>query len=651
MKTGRRITIIIILVALLLVFFQLTRLDRLIQVSQTGAVMASPFENHGYADLKAEELSLYERTRVLVISKDDPEVLANLAATLDTLNCEADFIDASTREAKLPAIAIKANLHHAAKITEPEAAVQQASSDAETVTDYEDYDLIILTHMKQEDLVDREALFAYARLGGNLIYLGNGSIGPEDLLISDAAFWGIEQAGAIKKTHAVYFNTELLTGVTGAIEITGEFVAPFDFFHGSDVSLVDGCLIHMESGEGNPLIWQKQVVNGRIMVLNVGQYDRKELRGLLAGSISVLFDFFVYPVVGSQVVFIDDFPADYRSTHEILRTNYGRDLQRYILEIWWPQMQVLMRRHNLKLTGTYIETYSDQVEGPFADNTATRVASMKLVSDLLAGGGEMSLHGYNHQPLFFSQTSMQPYNYKAWPNADQMVAALQQSVAFFEQIYAGYVFYTYSAPSELLDTAALPALLAAVPSLQVISGTYYGNGTSAVGDQADLFIQEFGLDERYGVALPKVTSGAFLTDEVRFLMASVLTTDGLINHLVYPDEILDPYRSKSLLWEDLVDAYDQLFSDIDETYGWLLPETAANAAARLERTEQATLHVSQATDQITLACDHFSGPITAMVTTDRVLAAGSGCTIKKIDSIRYLVSIQEPISFLEVMQP
>ncbi|NLC84559.1 MAG: DUF2194 domain-containing protein, partial [Ruminococcaceae bacterium] len=196
----------------------------------------------------------------------------------------------------------------------------------------------------------------------------------------------------------------------------------------------------------------------------------------------------------------------------------------------------------------------------------------------------------------------------------------------------------------LLEPEALLPLLETVPSIKVISSAYYDNGNSA-------FIQEFGLDGRYGVALPKVTSGAFLTDEVRFLIASAATTDGIINHVVYPDEILDAYRSKSLRWEQLVPEYEKLFREIVAKYGWLSSDTVSTAAAKLALIRQATVYCENSNGRLKLICDPFSEPVSVMVTSKQPLRAVSGCSVQAVDSIRYLVLLQEAQALLEVVQP
>lgn len=437
MKIGPKIHVIIALVAVLIMILQFSRTNQLIRVNRLAQNDTYAYDASWTNRLSQAEIDAHERLRGLILYQDS-SALRNVAATLDSLQVDYETLPASQEN-----------------------------------IDFQVYDLVILLEMDRNDLYLHDQVLDFARMGGLLIYLGNGSGGSGDLLKADASFWGVKQSGKISETNSIFFITELLSGITGAITVNGEFMAPFAFFQSLDVSLDDGSTIHLETGAGNPLIWQKDQMNGRVVVINTGRYDKKEIRGLLAGSIAVARDLFLYPVVGSEVIILDDFPGDYRSSYPILKQQYGRDMQRYILEIWWPQMQALQRAYQLKFTGTFVESFGSQVEMPFESNTGIQLTSIKLISDLLAGEGEVALQGYNHQPLFLSQERAARYGYLAWPSLTEMVESLRQSISFFSQMFPHYTFHAYIPPSNLLDLAALDAVKQAMPDLRLISGIYY----------------------------------------------------------------------------------------------------------------------------------------------------------------------------------
>ena len=173
MKTERRIYIILILIGMLMGYFQLIRLDSLIQ-SASGQTMVSPFLTKTATALSRPEASLQEQKRALVIATGEPAREANIKATLNSLNFVVDVLPAATQS-----------------------------------QNFQVYDLIALLSIGVTELANPESLYAYTSDGGCLVYLANGS-SKEDLLFSQAGFWGINHSGNVSETNSVYFSTELL---------------------------------------------------------------------------------------------------------------------------------------------------------------------------------------------------------------------------------------------------------------------------------------------------------------------------------------------------------------------------------------------------------------------------------------------------------
>ena len=63
---------------------------------------------------------------------------------------------------------------------------------------------------------------------------------------------------------------------------------------------------------GVPLVWEHSSGSGRVVVDNIGIYD-KVLRGVYAASYSLLCDATAYPVINGAVFYLDDFPPRCRA--------------------------------------------------------------------------------------------------------------------------------------------------------------------------------------------------------------------------------------------------------------------------------------------------------------------------------------------------
>lgn len=612
MSMKNNITLIVMVVGLI-VFIQLFRLGALFGKDDITHTLKVDFDINKAINLSQTEKDVFHKEKFLIIYGDDENELVNLEKTLGYLKVDYEAILSS-----------------------------------KALESYSGYDMIILLDHQMSRVIDIEKLLLYAKEGGKLFYLIDGSINFDPLFKNYAETFGIKSFEKEIPTNEVRFNTEILTGIIGELNVADPQNDSFYAFEPTQVELLEDCIIYMESQDGIPMIWKRSLENGIIMTLNLGAYDDKEKRGLLAGGISLLKDYFVYPIINSEVVFIDDFPADYISNPEILKVNYGRDTQRYLLEIWWPDMVSLMKKYGLIYTGAFVETYNNQIEGPFEDNEQIETSTKRLVSDIMKFGGEISFHGYNHQSLLFDQTESDAYGYKAWKSDEDIVEAIKHSISFYKTMYPNYDFYTYVPASNLLDPAAIKDLKEAIPSLKTISSVYVGEVDENNQQNLADFDQEFGFDDRYGVALPRVSSGAFLDDNLLYTIASAITVNGIVNHFIHPDDSIEVDRSHGLIWGDLYKEYDHLFGTIYEKYPWLEEETVSDASEKVEAYTYSEVYYHMKGRTLTISADHFQNEMSVIVVMDQNILSGTDCEFEQIDSHRYLIKMHKNFVSLEV---
>jgi hypothetical protein len=514
--------------------------------------------------------------------------------------------------------------------------------------DYGQFDIVILLEPDLKTVQNLNRLIAYVEARGKLLYF----ISPDwivDPFFQDIQpYLGITEVGTGRSTNSVVFHSEVLLNTIGALRIENE---AYDYFNPLDLTLTDNVKIHMSSDTGVPMLWEIPLGEGKVLCANYGKYDMKEHRGLVTGALSFLMETLIYPIIDSEVVFIDDFPADYRMESPALREAYGRNMERFVLEIWWPDMVKMMYKYGLVFTGAYIESYNDIVEGDFPDNENITASMDQIVRALNKYNGEIGLHGYNHQALLLDQVKASRYGYTAWPDGESIVKSLRSSIKFFNQSYPKYQFTTFVPTSNLFEDEAIPYLLQALPSLETISGVYFSYDYINNNESKDHFKQEFAVDARYGTALPRVTYGAFYSDQMRYNLASVVTTNGIISHFIHPDDVLDPTRSQNLLWEDIYKQTDQLFGAIDQQFGWLEKNKARDASQKIRQYVYADLYYGINGKTMTIAADHFGTELSLILFTDRTICDSKGCDYQKIDSKRYLIRMHQNIVTLEVDSP
>ncbi len=613
MNIARRIIPVLVLAVGLLVFFQLIRMN--ILVSPSSLTHETRFENNNVQSwLSDSQKEILPRSKFLLLSSQNQESeVANIELVLKQMGFIIDIFH-----------------------------------DNQVPESYDGYDAIIFLQRTTLDYPDWPRLIDAVNDGKKLLYLGNGTFGPQDILRTEAKTFGIVDYSEVDTTSKIFFNSELLSGITGLLDLTDKHYDTYPLVEALDVMLQPQATVYLESEAGNPLIWNQMTGLGSILVMNTGRYETKEIRGMMNGTISEMLGTVAYPIINAEVVFIDDFPADYNAEPAFLRENYNRSMKRFILEIWWPDMKRILDKHAIKPTGAFIESYNDNVVSPFIPNENIKTTTEQLATSLISDGGEIAMHGYNHQPLMLEQKRSKLYDYKAWPSEQSMTLAISTSINTFKSIYPNYELTTYVPPSNLMEEDSIESLAAAIPNLKTISGVYF-NETDEWGEiNPDVFAQEFQTDSRFGVSLPRATSQGILSESMKFDLASVVTTNGIISHFFHPDDILDPDRSNGLLWEDLSQEADHLFEYFDHQYGWLTEMTASQATEKLIQAENATIYSTQQENKLILTADGWSEGLSVMLFTPKQINQIQGGEMTRIDSLRYLIIMNQSSVTLEV---
>jgi hypothetical protein len=606
----RKNLIILSFTIILILLIELLRLNLVLSLNSTANTVQYEYQQDQVQYLtEMEKGSCAKLSSLIVYPEDDPDEMQNIASVLQNMQFLQDKMTLGEQRA-----------------------------------DYQDYDLIIILGGKEGQVPDLDKIIRYMQNGGHLLYLGNGSLGQQEILISEASLFGITALGGIHDVTCFDFKTEVLSGMNGERTFSDESSPLNHLFQSLQVNLTDDCLVHVEGNQDNPVLWER-TMDGHVMVMNTGSYDSKHIRGLLTGAISVFLDTVIYPVTQSAVWQIVDIPVDDPVEASILNENYSRNFSQYIMDIWWNDMVSLMKKYELKYTVAYIGFNNSDTSGPFVKPNPSVTNWNTIFKSIVKGHGELSYQGYNHHPLLLARANQPSGAAGDWTDSSKMSEALQCSLSFLTQLLPNYHLSAYVPPNHQLDDEAIAILIQAMPNLKTISGVYF----EPVSPQAQHpFVQEFSVDERYGVAFPQVTASCFQSDELWFDMASVVTTNGIISHAIEADEILYSDQRKGLLWEKLFAEYGQLLKQVEKTYGWLSHDTVSTAAEKLKQADGLVLYYSLDNRTISIVCDNFGQDATLILVSDKDIVASQGCAYEKIDSIRYLVTMHEKTASLEV---
>ncbi len=318
-----------------------------------------------------------------------------------------------------------------------------------------------------------------------------------------------------------------------------------DPYESSAMMRVDeSCHVYVKAEDSDvPLIWSRDYGAGRFVVTNLGFMD-KAYRGFYSAAYSLLEDICVYPVINGSAFYIDDFPSPVpQGDGTYIRRDYGMSISDFYSNVWWPDMLDFSKEYQLRYTGLIIENYEDQTYGELARNGD--ISRYQFFGNmLLSKGGELGLHGYNHQPLCTSDfVYTDDLGYKTWESLDEMQDAMEELIEFSKGVFPGEHFEVYVPPSNVLSPEGRTMLAEEFPEIRCIASIYFHG--------EDEYEQEFEVADDGMVETPRVISGCEIGDYMQLAALSELNLHFVNSHFMHPDDLLDPDRGAAIGWKAL----------------------------------------------------------------------------------------------------
>lgn len=596
--TTKSIVVVLLLVILLAVTIELTRVEYVSVINNRRNASLLDYNNLTPEQLESSLLSKLPGQRYLIVYDDTLPVLAqirdNVVRTLGYLSKQSDVF--------------------------PLSVVQRVSADYSAI-------ILIADELIRSDFTS--SLMDYVFAGGRVFFAHRlGAVGD---FASIYRKLGISEYGNFVEAVGMKLHSNVL------IKGKGLFFEAGDLWVNSALSLsLDSTSeVLAESANGVKLLWKKDYGRGRFVYFNGTNLGEKLHRGLLAGSLSMLEDVFLYPVVNSKVMFIDDFPAPIpKNAQGLMQEAFGRTVERFYRDIWWPDMVELAAKYGLKYTAVVIETYNDSVDKIIDDtNDLSMKDYISFGRDLVSQGGELGIHGHNHQPLTLHELD-EALGYSPWKDIAIMRQSIEHAIGFARAAFPEYDFRVYVPPSNILSSdgrSSLPEEIAIISSLYV-------------GDSSVEYVQEIEVSADDIVELPRFTAGYGNSTEQQWVTLNSITIHGMVAHFVHPDDVLDYGRSNDLGWEHMLKQYDEFNKYVAEAFPWLRGMTASEGAGEVIKYSLQVPRFDIHENAVGIYIDNYYGVQQFMLRTTKVIQSSENCVVEKIDDQVYLVTVKGPIS-------
>lgn len=294
-------------------------------------------------------------------------------------------------------------------------------------------------------------------------------------------------------------------------------------------------------------------------------------------------------------------------------------------------------KYAIKYTGLIIESYGNQVKGPFYPlaNGEARNNMIVYGRELLKAGGELGIHGYNHQSLAIAGYGQDRLEYIPWENQQDMEESLQELKRYVEDAYPGYEIHTYVPPSNILSPEGKAAVKNVFPQLKVYASLWSGPAN------AQEYFQDFEIKPDGVCEIPRVSSGYAPTQSSLWEDYNVINYNGVFSHFVHPDEIFYE-ESSNLTWSAMSRGMKNMLSDLSSRFGWLQPVTATEAAAKMEDFFAMDYRVERSSEGMKLHAWGFKAPLSFILRSHKDIGEVKGGTVSKIQADAYMLTVEEP---------
>ncbi|HLO31121.1 MAG TPA: DUF2194 domain-containing protein [Anaerolineales bacterium] len=484
-------------------------------------------------------------------------------------------------------------------------------------------------------------LVSWVEQGGHLLF----SIRPDPSRTFNAIY---RKLGIVSKSdgliiaRGVDFISDLMPGTKG-LKVGADFIASNSYF----VELEPECKVYLKSLDEfhDPVLWECAYQHGRFVVLNSDQFNTKSDRGIIAAAYSLVQDITIYPVINGSIYFINEFPSPIKQgTDDFIAQQFGRDIQNFYINVWWPDVQQLSHRYGIKYTVAFLETFNDTVFPPF--NKQLENEKYQYFGGLvLNNNGEIGMNGYNHVPLCLSEAEVnQKLDYPAWVSLEAMELSLYESYSFTKATFPDNKITTYIPPSNILCPESRRWLPQVLPDLKVISSLYLpGEGGLA-------YEQEFSEAPDGIIELPRVAGGYELSSYLRWASINELGFHYINSYYISPDDVLSDAQGSQKGWSYLHSQFEEYVRWLSESAPGLRNLTASEGAMAVQRFARLAVKTEKQEGQVEISLGNFYDEAWLMLRSSQPPRSIDGGIVTQVSSNLYLIRALKPHIVIRFME-
>lgn len=332
--------------------------------------------------------------------------------------------------------------------------------------------------------VDLQLITAFIQAGGKVVLAAGVAEGYQDVYLQPVL-------GIVEKT---------VKGAYSQFRVANDFfplqddVMTYDGFNASIwMDVKNDAEIFIQDYEKEvPIVYTYPYGSGKTLIINATFLNDSRCMGVLTAGLGELLDEFVYPMLGTECVFLDNFPIVTYVNDAVCMKLYGRTTEAFVRDVVWPVFQGIAVRHEIKYTSSVLSVSGEPDVFP--------AISESLFNTL----GKSALQ-YNGEMVYAAECL----------NADELY--LNESfIQNFDETFKNY----------------------RIEALVMVNGEDIPEAVTALGRDMKAVRGKISADNEPGrmavlkdyVVFPEATSGIRLDEGNMFAIASILSSHGMVSH-------------------------------------------------------------------------------------------------------------------------
>lgn len=453
-------------------------------------------------------------------------------------------------------------------------------------------DLVVFCGESVGKYADLKELDEFISRGGKVILAAGLPEGNEDSYLWPML--AIREKSVRENYHRLRFEKPLLP-------LQAEEMAYDGYSLSTWLSVGEEAQVYIRDAEkGVPLLYVCPYGQGSVCLINGTFLADGRCAGLLTGAAGLLWEDFIYPVLGVKAVFLDNFPMITYIDDKLCMQMYGCSTEGFVRDVVWPAFQGITLRSRTPYTSSVLAAASSQKSFPaINDSLFTTIGKSALQYD-----GE----------LVYAANCLQD-------------GAVQYNHSFIDEFNT--VFVNYEMRGLALQSDRLLEGMLSIPGADVraVRGRL-GDKTLSFSDNGSYFV------------FPAATAGNSVEEGNLFAISSVLGAYGMISH-VFDVNTLIAKDAETASWDVDKRQLGVFESEILNPTSYLEGKTLSQLGGQVRSYLNLSYGWEKTGGEIRLECGGMMKGQAFFLRTRHDIVGARGLTYEEIGNGYYLLRVQD----------